>query len=405
MERYRVIGSVDNFDGQQNLDEWIQMIERAAEFAGWTANQSFKAALFRLRGEAGEFAEQLRDEEKVKTWEDLKTALKDRYNTAGKEQWHQYLLNTATQGSKTVQEWAQTVRKLSIKALGEEGKEKEPKEEQDRDRAGEEGQEREEEEAGDEEAPGRPAPPALSEARKKLLDYTRKSNFIRGLRSSLRKMVWRKKCKTFDEAVRAAAEEEVVEASHREEEVLSYYKRDPPVVTNQGLVEQIIAAIQITDEMKKKNKTEEREVKERTGRDERDETNQTRHDHAADTRQGMTRNDPGSANRTGPYPAANGSYYANATTRENQQPYNGRRYGEQLPLPRGGYRGPAPGRRPEWSRQEWRNTRGQTNANYGSQPGNRRVVNCYYCGKSGHIQRDCRTRMFEEQGNDNRRLQ
>ena len=68
MERYRVIGSVDNFDGQQNLEEWIQLIERAAEFAGWGPEQSFKAALFRLRGEAGEYAEQLRDEGKLTSW-------------------------------------------------------------------------------------------------------------------------------------------------------------------------------------------------------------------------------------------------------------------------------------------------------------------------------------------------
>ena len=121
MERYRVIGSVDNFDGQQDLGEWIQMVDRAAEFAGWTPEQSFKAAMFRLRGEAGEYTEQLRDEGKVTTWEGLKEALKERYNTVGKEQWHQYLLNTTTQRGKSVQEWAQTVQKLSLLALGSEG--------------------------------------------------------------------------------------------------------------------------------------------------------------------------------------------------------------------------------------------------------------------------------------------
>ena len=76
MERYRVLGSVDSFDGQQNLEEWIQMVSRAAEFAGWTAEQTFKAAMFRLRGEAGEHVEQLRAEGKLKTWKDLKEALK-----------------------------------------------------------------------------------------------------------------------------------------------------------------------------------------------------------------------------------------------------------------------------------------------------------------------------------------
>ena len=72
MERFRVIGSVDNFDGQQNLDEWVLMIERAAEFAGWATDQSFKAAMFRLRGEAGDYAEQLKDEGKLTTWKGCK---------------------------------------------------------------------------------------------------------------------------------------------------------------------------------------------------------------------------------------------------------------------------------------------------------------------------------------------
>ena len=100
-----MIGSVDNFDGTQNLEEWIQMVGRAAEFAGWSEENTFKAAMFRLRGEAGEHAEQLKSEGKLKTWKELQKALKERFETAGKEQWHQYLLNTGTQGSKTVQEW------------------------------------------------------------------------------------------------------------------------------------------------------------------------------------------------------------------------------------------------------------------------------------------------------------
>ena len=76
------------------------MVGRAAEFAGWTEEATFKAAMFRLRGEAGEHAEQLKSEGKLKTWKELQEALKDRFETAGKEQWYQYLLNTGTQGSK-----------------------------------------------------------------------------------------------------------------------------------------------------------------------------------------------------------------------------------------------------------------------------------------------------------------
>ena len=73
---------------------------RAAEFASWKEENACKAAMFRLRGEASELAEQLKDEGKIKTWNELQEALKDQFETAGKEQWHEFLLNTGTQGSK-----------------------------------------------------------------------------------------------------------------------------------------------------------------------------------------------------------------------------------------------------------------------------------------------------------------
>ena len=76
------------------------MVGRAAEFASWTEENTFKAAIFRMRGEASELAEQLKDEGKIKTWNELQEALKDQFETAGKEQWHEFLLNTGTQGSK-----------------------------------------------------------------------------------------------------------------------------------------------------------------------------------------------------------------------------------------------------------------------------------------------------------------
>ncbi|KAF0311952.1 hypothetical protein FJT64_017275 [Amphibalanus amphitrite] len=237
MERSRMIGSVDNFDGQQNLQEWIQMVNRAAEFAGWTDDATFKAAMFRLRGEAGEHAEQLKSEGKITSWPELQVALKDRFETAGKEQWHQFLLNTGTQGSKTVQEWAQTVRMLSLRALGSEAlgiKEE-----------GEEPMTAEQKLI---------AETAQKEARKNLLDFMRRTNFVRGLRSNLRQMVWRRKCKTFDDAVKTAAEEEAVEASHREEEVLSCYVKGFPEPTTTGLVEKIVAALEMREEERKEKK-------------------------------------------------------------------------------------------------------------------------------------------------------
>ena len=148
------------------------MIKRAAEFSGWGPGQSLKAALFRLRGEAGEYAEQVRDEGKLTSLKKLKRALKERCKNAGKEQWHQYLVNTTTQGNSTVQEWAQTVRKLSLKALGSEETQLKREEGQ------QVGEVEPQEDAGNARS---------SETRKKLLYFMRKSNFIRCLHSSLKK--------------------------------------------------------------------------------------------------------------------------------------------------------------------------------------------------------------------------
>ena len=394
MERYRVIGSVDNFDGSQNLDEWITMIERAAEFAGWGPEQSFKAAMFRLRGEAGEFAEQLRDEGKLTTWKQLKDALKDRFETVGKEQWHQYLLNTATQGNSTVQEWAQTVRKISLRALGSEATQMKREEEgEPAEQAGREGEVGRQEEAARNER---------SEARKKLLDYMRKSNFVRGLRSSLRKMVWRKKCTTFDEAVQAAAEEEAVEASHREEEVLSCYKRDLPGLATPGLVDQIVAALEIREEAKRKGQEEakkEETIKKADPRKMQAETAsqnpilESEQGAMGGRREEEEFNTGRSTEIQHHYngPASGGGY-----SRSGMQSY-----GEQLPLPRHGHGGRMPGMRQEWSRQGWNGGRGQGRGSYGNQG---EETECYNCGGRGHIRRQCPTPP-RPQGNGYRRLQ
>ena len=394
MERYRVIGSVDNFDGQQDLDEWIQMIERAAEFAGWGADHSFKAALFRLRGEAGEYAEQLREEGKITSWKDLKEALKERFNTAGKEQWHQYLLNTATQGSKTVHEWAQTVRKISLLAVGDEGKPPAPA-------AEEEGA------VGGGGASERIAGAAQNEGRKKLLDYMRKSNFVRGLRSSLRQMVWRKKCSTFDEAVRAAAEEETVEASHREGEVLSCYRRDIPDLTGTALVEQIVAALETREEAKQKKQEKAQIQEELTGGT-------------------ATKMQPGhvqgfSTGSDDPSNIQNGQQYGMfPTTRQApiQQYYHGpapgrifqeqnvQRYGEQLPLPRAVYPRPGNGRRQEWARSGWRGAPAPARRGV-LPPGVDQYGNpvCFFCQERGHFKRECPQLTSQQPGNESRRLQ
>ena len=383
MERYRVIGSVDNFDGQQDLNEWIQMIERAAEFAGWNPEQAFKAALFRLRGEAGEFAEQLREEEKLSNWEELKTALKERYNTAGKEQWHQYLLNTATQGSKTVQEWAQTVRKLSILALGSEGIAIKT-----------EDQRPEEAPADHQEETGAGAAP--NEARKKLLDFMRKSNFVRGLRSSLRQMVWRKKCVTFDDAVRAAAEEQAVECSHREEEVLSCYKRDiPNPANNSALIEQIVAALELRDEEKRKKDKERTRKGESGGKSTSRRTQADEPD--SDTEQDRSRTEEEQRQHV----PGTGNFTSSSNARQGGQRRDNRQYERQLPLPRVNHTNQWSGRRQEWTRQGWRNEPPTTWRDYGRGQG---PITCYGCGEIGHMRRNCPRALPPPSGNGYRRL-
>ena len=381
MERYRVIGSVDSYGGQQNLDEWIQMIGRAAEFAGWTADQTFKAAMFRLRGEAGEHVEQLRTEGKLKTWKELQDALRERFETAGKEQWHLYILNTGTQGSKTVQEWAQTVRKLSILAMG--SKMKEIKEEEGENAPADNNAEEAKKKA----------------ARKEVLDHMRTSNFIRGLRSSLRQMVWRNKCTTFDEAVKAAAEEEVVEASNREEEVLNGYKRDMPNVTTQGLVEQIVAALEIRDKTKKKEAGQTSQAEMEKGatkgahgnyrpRKPRRETSPESGDEYEDEEEGgryQPRRNQLQQDRRPRSPAGR-DFYA-------RRP---QRYDDQLPLPRQGARG---GRRQEWGRRDQRDE----GASRGHRNYDMQGV-CYNCLQPGHYRRECPHPQAGQQGNGYRRL-
>ena len=374
-----MIGSVDNFDGQQNLREWIQMVGRAAEFAGWSEEATFKAALFRLRGEAGELAEQLREEGKLKTWKELQETLKDRFETAGKEQWHQYLLNTGTQGSKTVQEWAQTVRKLSLLALASE------------DRIKEEGavsQNAEEAQA---------AETARKEAKKKLLDYERRNNFVRGLRSSLRQMVWRKKCKTFDEAVKAAAEEEVVEASHREEKVLSCIKMESPELATAGLVDKIVAALELREEARseKSQKIETKDVKKP-------------YKPKPSRREAIGPSDE--EDEEGDEEERPGRNYASPPNRSRQMEQRGfyrnsPRYGDQLPLPRPFRNGRNSDERGEWRRSEPRDGRRASSYDHQARQERARALNlCFNCHQPGHLARECFANSRPQPGNGYRRL-
>ena len=237
-----VFHAVDEFDGTQNVDDWIRELERADDFANWGKSTLLKVALIRLKGEASEFVSHLQEEGKAKNWEELKTALQDRYQTTRREQWHQFLLNTGQQEGKTVQEWAQLVRKLSLASLSPEDR-----------KVGLSPATSQPETVREEERPatsrnGTTAPRSGTQ-RNPLLDYIRRTNFIRGLRPSLRKAVWRRHCTTFDEAVKAAAEEEALEATTHEAEVLSSYREGP---TKEDLIDTLVAALEIRDEKKRK---------------------------------------------------------------------------------------------------------------------------------------------------------
>ena len=371
-----MIGSVDNFDGQQNLQEWIQMVGRAAEFAGWTEEATFKAAMFRLRGEAGEHAEQLKAEGKIKTWKELQDALRERFETAGKEQWHQYLLNTGTQGSKTVQEWAQTVRKLSLRALGSE--------ERDVKYEGQEPPNQEEERATE---------TVRKEARRNLLDYMRRTNFVRGLRSNLRQMVWRKKCKTFDEAVKVAAEEEAVEASHREEEVLSCYTRGSPEMAATGLVERIVAALEMREEKKEAaSLLEKEERKSGTARGTKLKTTDRGATAQSDDDYDEDEDELERPRRRYEAPLNRAINAPEGRVFTSRRP----RYEEQLPLPR---QLRAVGHGQE-NRREWRRDGAQDN-----QLDRDRALNlCFNCHRPGHRAYDCFAGNQRQQGNGYRRL-
>ena len=352
-----MVGNIDTYDGEQNLEEWIRMVERTAAFTGWNEDNTFKAALFRLRGEASEHIEQLREEGQVNDWADTKRALKRRFETSGKEQLYQHLLNTGTQGAKTVQEWAQVVRKLSLRALGASGvkSEREPA-------AGDE----EHAEEGQGEATG-------SDATKAVLSFMRKTNFIRGLRSSLRQAVWRKKCETFDEAVAAATEEEAIELAHKEEEVLSCFRGNTDGQVSMSLVNSIVAAL------------EEREAAKEADQKGRAEATTSGYRGKRPERQQAVRFGPSSP--------------ANYQHRDNSD----RKYQDQLPLPRVNMRMPPEdtnGSQNPARLQRWPRTFKTEEERRAYEQGL-----CFACHQPGHVKRNCRNYyMSRPSGNGPRRL-
>lgn len=354
-----MVGNIDPFDGQQNLEEWIRMVDRTAAFTGWTEDNKFKAALFRLRGEASEHIEQLRDEGHVNSWEDTKNALKARFETSGKEQLYQHLINTGTQGSKTVQEWAQVVRKLSLKALGENGiKTEEAEVAGGGDAAAVEAARRKAEQAG-------------KDATKAVLNYMRKTNFVRGLRSKLRQEVWRKKCETFEDAVKVATEEEALEMAHKEEEVLGCFQGDLGNMAAKPLVNSIVAALEAREAAKEEDRARQMEMQATT-----------------------FRNNDISHGEGGRYKKQGNYQY----TGQRKPMYDG-----QLPLPRTENRSkqdPSPMHQDQFNSRRYYNRR-ETE----EERRDREERRCFYCHQQGHMRRNCPAFLAALQsGNGPRRL-
>ena len=167
---------------------------------------------------------------KVKNWEETKQVLHARFETNGKEQMYQHLRNMGTQGNKAVQEWAQLMPSLSLRALEASGSgiKNEPRTE----------------------GTGTRAPAEEKEGTKTGLNYMRKTNFIRGLCKNLLQEVWRRKYQTFEEAIEMATAEEALEVTNWEEEVRSGFQGDPRGQTTGDLNEGLLAALDARDEVK-----------------------------------------------------------------------------------------------------------------------------------------------------------
>ena len=341
-----MVGNIDIYDGQQNLEEWIRMVERTAVFSGWTDDHTYKAALFRLRGEASEHIEQLCAEKQVSNWEQTKKALKNRFQTKGREQLYQHLLNTGTQGNKTVQEWAQVVRNLSLRAMGTDGPAV---------KAETGGADTAEEGAG-------------QDHDKAVLSFMRKTNFIRGLRKNLRQEVWRRKCKTFEEAVEVAAAEEALEMANQEE-VLSCFQRNSEKRDTDSLIKGIVAALDAREAAK--------------GRREQEPEGQWRWQGGGARPKEMKKVSDNNA---------------------RSQEYHG-----QLPLPKSGDREGKKGAQPSEEPRPFFNSRAprfrsrEEEAEYWRHRENRL---CFYCHQPGHMRRNCPVKDQDQMsGNDPRRLQ
>lgn len=294
--------------------------------------------------------EHLQEEGKATTWVELKKVLQDRYQTKNQEQWYQFMLNTGMQEGKSVPEWAQVIRKVSLLAMTPEDRKRGGSAQtsiaiqRDRDLRSPAGD-------GDSEQrmDGSTAAPSTSTVSSPfMLDWVRRTNFTRGLRANLRRAVWRRRCTTFDEAVAAAAEEEALEATGKEGEMISSYHT---AGAQTGLVESLVAALDIRDERKKR----------------------------AARPQGKS---------------------DEAEPEEENTSSKAVRFQEPIPLPRpedgrrgwtprrGGFQGPNGGQQYGWANRSTMRTRGSEGRNEAYQRDLQEGL-CFQCHQPGHFAREC----------------
>ena len=279
MEKF-IFHELPFFSGTQNVVEWIDTVERVSSFGKWNDEELRKVARLKIRGGASEFVSHLELEDKANTWTALKKLLVDRYGSKGQEQLNQYLLSTSQQRDKTVQEWAQVVRKLSLNSLTD--LDREPYLEMEQHGTDTANQtvvdERRVDPNNDGEGIGPDASQTTSitglamnkeiqrnheEEMKKLrkrkerllLDHMRRVNFVRGLRPDLRRAVLQRGCITFDKAVEAAQREENLNMAVGQEELLNSMCVQGEVRKNPDVKDVAIAVVQMLDEREKDRTT------------------------------------------------------------------------------------------------------------------------------------------------------
>ena len=262
MEKF-IFHELPHFSGSQNVLDWIDHIERAGAFAKWNDEDVRKVARLRIRGEASEFVRHLELEDKAGTWKSLKKLLTERYESKGQEQLNQYLLSTSQQGGKTVQEWAQVVRKLSLYSLSDLDREPHLETEPTStsvadDTVGDEGREvdvndgdgagRNSRQPGADEEHAEEMHRLRKRKERLLLDHMRRVNFVRGLKPDLRRAVLEKGCSTFDDAVKAAQKEENLNIAVGQEELLNSMCAQPDAARNHSVNDVAVAVVQLLEQ-------------------------------------------------------------------------------------------------------------------------------------------------------------